>query len=220
VPPSFGGAAWHLQEVAAEDALFTQGEPNTRLYVISSGVFLSTLETRPGVVASEVLARGDLAALEPIALDAPHTTSVTAITAGTAWWMSSTRAVRRAENDPEMAHRLARLMACRVRRAERLLSYLHSTDVLARVAWLVSELAAATGTGVIPRARHADGISQTVMAEAVGTRRETVNRALAHMERRGWLKLTKRSVVVTDRDAIERRARKAMLCDLTISAGQ
>jgi CRP/FNR family cyclic AMP-dependent transcriptional regulator len=204
---SIGGRYWRLRELTTNERLFQAGEPNTRLYVISSGVFLSKWETRPGVVATELLTGGDLAVVAPLVLDAPHATSVTAISPGTVMWMSSTRAQRLSVQSSEMSTALAQLIARRVRRAEQLVSYVNSTDVVSRVAWLICELSTASDSGAIPRANQPGGISQTVMGEALGTTRETVNRSLASMEKRGWIRITKRAILVADRAALERRAK-------------
>lgn len=93
---------------------------------------------------------------------------------------------------PEVAIRLVRLFAERVREAEERLEQIAFKPVPARVAKLLLQLADSNG--------EVGNYSHHELAEMIGTSRETVSRVLIELKREGHVEIDRRSVRLLDRD--------------------
>src|SRR5207248_9939699 len=99
-------------------------------------------------------------------------------------------------------------LARRLRRTNEAMADLVFSDVPGRVAKALLDLAAKFGE------RSDDGssvhvvhdLTQEELAQLVGASRETVNKALADFQNRGWLRLEPRSVDLLDLERLTRRA--------------
>lgn len=107
-------------------------------------------------------------------------------------------AVQRAMgSSPEFTQNIARAVAASMRRLTEATADLVFLDIPRRVAkWLVEQ----------PEAPRGVAISQEELAHHVGGTRQSVNAALRGFERRGWVELHSRRVVVRDSAALGRFA--------------
>jgi CRP/FNR family cyclic AMP-dependent transcriptional regulator len=188
--------------------LFAQGEPGDRLYIILSGkvkIGQRSPEGRENLLTimgpSDMF--GDLSIFDP----GPRTSSATTITEVCA--VSIDRDALRAwiADRPEVAERLLRVLARRLRRTNSNLSDLAFTDVPGRVAKQLLHLAQKFGTQEDGALRVTHDMTQEEIAQLVGASRETVNKALADFADRGWLQLEGKSVLICDSEQLARRAR-------------
>jgi len=95
---------------------------------------------------------------------------------------------------PDVALRLVRLFAERVREAEERLEQIAFKSVPARVAKLLLQLADERG--------EVGDHSHHELAEMVGTSRETVSRVLMDLKREGHVEIDRRSVRILNRDSL------------------
>ena len=108
---------------------------------------------------------------------------------------------------PEIAERLLRGLARRLRRANSNLSDLIFVDVSGRVAKRLLGLAQRFGTREGGAMRLTHDLTQEELAQLVGATRETVNKALGEFAQRGWIQLDGKSLLICDSERLTMRAR-------------
>ena len=186
----FQGVEPHAAEVLAQAlepaefsrgaVIFAEGEPGDRLYILSAGKVKIGRKSPDGrenllMVAGPSDMFGELSIFDP----GPRTSTATTITEVRA--VSMDRDALRAwiADRPEIAERLLRVLARRLRRTNSDLTDLIFIDVSGRVAKRLLGLAQRFGTreGVAMRVTH--DLTQEELAQLVGATRATVNKALA-----------------------------------------
>jgi CRP-like cAMP-binding protein len=108
---------------------------------------------------------------------------------------------------PEVAKALLAALAQRLRRTNAHLADLVFTDVPGRVAKALIDLSERFGRSVEGGIMVAHDLTQEELAQLVGASRETVNKALADFQSRGWLRLEARAVLLQDVERLKRRAK-------------
>jgi CRP-like cAMP-binding protein len=108
---------------------------------------------------------------------------------------------------PEVADRLLRVLARRLRRTDDTLSDLILTDVPGRLAKQLLGLAQRFGVQEDGAIRVTHGLTQEELAHLVGSSRETVNKALSDFSQRGWIRLERKGIVIAESEHLARRAR-------------
>jgi CRP/FNR family transcriptional regulator, cyclic AMP receptor protein len=188
--------------------LFAEGEPGDRLYIIVSGKVKIGRRSPDGrenllTIMGPSDMFGELSIFDP----GPRTSSATTITEVCA--VSMDRDALRAwiADRPEIAERLLRVLARRLRRTNNNLSDLIFTDVPGRVAKQLLHLAQKFGTQEDGALRVTHDMTQEEIAQLVGASRETVNKVLADFAQRGWIHLEGTSMLISDSEQLARRAR-------------
>jgi CRP-like cAMP-binding protein len=109
---------------------------------------------------------------------------------------------------PEIAERLLRVLARRLRRTNSDLTDLIFIDVSGRVAKRLLGLAQRFGTWEGGAMCLTHDLTQEELAQLVGATRETVNKALADFAHRGWIQLMGvKSLLICDSERLTMRAR-------------
>jgi len=188
--------------------LFNEGEPGDRLYVISEGkIKLGTTSTDGRETLLAILGPGEMFGELSFFDPGPRTSTATALT--------KTKLVGAGHGDlepwlkdhPEVAAALLRALAHRLRRNNETLSDLVFSDVPGRVAKALLDLARRFGETNPDGSVHVvHDLTQEELAQLVGASRETVNKALADFQNRGWLRIEQRGVELLDLDRLNRRA--------------
>ena len=198
----------HHIDFLSGQTVFAEGEPGDRLYIIISGkvkIGRRSPDGRENLLTvfgpSDIF--GELSIFDP----GPRTFSATTITEVRA--VSMDRDALRAwiADRPEVAERLLRALARRLRRTNNNLADMIFTDVPGRVAKQLLLLAKRFGTREGDALRVTHDLTQEEIAQLVGASRETVNNALADFAHRGWIELKVKSVLIYDCEHLARRAR-------------
>jgi CRP-like cAMP-binding protein len=188
--------------------IFAEGEPGDRLYIIVSGKVKIGRRSPDGrenllTVFGPSDMFGELSIFDPgpRALRATTVTDVHAV--------SMDRNMLRAwiADRPEVAERLLRALARRLRRTNNNLADMVFTDVPGRVAKQLLQLAKRFGTQEGDALCVAHDLTQEEIAQLVGASRETVNKALSDFAHRGWIQLKVKSVLIYDCERLAMRAR-------------
>ena len=188
--------------------IFTEGEPGDKLYIIMAGkVKLGRKspdgrENLLGIFGPSDMF-GELSVFDP----GPRTSTATAVTDVKAVSMDRPALRQWISSRPEIAEQLLRVVARRLRRTNNMVAELIFTDVPARVARALLQLAQRFGSQEAGLLRISHDLTQEEIAQLVGASRETVNKALADFAQRGWLRLEGKSVLVLDTERLARRAR-------------
>ena len=196
----------HARSFQRGQALFTEGDLAERVFLIERGwvtVTSTGLGGREIVLAlrgpGDML--GELSTLdgEPRSASAVTLSEVEAI-------VVSGSALAQALNDPEAAREMIRVLAARLRDADRKRLEFAALDTLGRVALRLLELSERFGH------EAADGISielpmsQEQLAGWCGASRESTVKALASLRALGCITTGRRRVVIRDDDALRRYA--------------
>jgi CRP-like cAMP-binding protein len=195
-------------EFPRNHAIFAEGEPGDRLYIIQSGkvkIGRKSVDGRENLLSimgpSDMF--GELSIFDP----GPRTSTATTVTEVRALTMGRQELRDWIGKRPEVAEQLLRVLARRLRRTNNMLADLIFTDVPGRVAKALLQFAQRFGTQEAGLLRVTHDLTQEEIAQFVGASRETVNKALADFAHRGWLRLEGKSVLILDAERLARRAR-------------
>lgn len=189
-------------------AIFQEGEPGDRLYVIAQGKMKLGRRSNDGrenllAVLGPGEMFGELSLFDP----GPRTATASAVNDAVLFELDHAELVAWLQTYPAVAKHLLHALARRLRRTNEALADLVFSDVPGRVAKALLDLSRRFGQEVDDGIRVAHDLTQEELAQLVGASRETVNKALADFAGRGWVRREGRAVVLLDIDRLERRAR-------------
>ena len=197
----------HTRTFQRGQALFTEGDLAERVFLIERG-WVTVTCTGPGGREIMLALRGpgdmlgELSALdgEPRSASAMAVSDVEAI-------VVSGSALGRALDDADTARELIRVLAARLRDADRKRLEFAALETLGRVAWRLLELSERfghdTGEGISVELP----LSQEQIAGWCGASRESTVKALASLRALGCITTGRRRVVIIDPEALQRHAR-------------
>lgn len=190
-------------------ALFTEGDLADRVFVIERGWVL-VMSVSPGGREIVLGLRGpgdvigDLSALD----GAPR--SATALAAGEVEATVAAGSVLiRALGDAVAAMELLRVLASRLRDADRKRLEFAALDTLGRIAWRLDELSERFGEDTAGGIEVELPLSQEQLASWCGASREATVKALAALRTLGCISTGRRTVLIRDREALRRHAQGA-----------
>lgn len=194
--------------LARGQAIFQEGEPGDRLYVIGAGKMKLGRRSTDGrenllSILGPAEMFGELSLFDP----GPRTATATAVADATLYELSHAELISWLEQYPAVAKHLLEALARRLRRTNEALADLVFSDVPGRVAKALLDLSRRFGEPADDGLRVAHDLTQEELAQLVGASRETVNKALADFAARGWVRRDGRAVVLLDIARLERRAR-------------
>jgi CRP/FNR family transcriptional regulator, cyclic AMP receptor protein len=196
----------------AGHVFFTEGDPQDWLFIIVSGKVAIGSRAPDGrenlfTVKGPTDTFGELSAFDP----GPRTSTARALTGVRAAVLTRDMLLGWIAERPEIAERLLRVLARRLRRTNHDLSDLIFTDVAGRVAKHLLRLAQQFGVqdGDVVRVTH--DLTQEELAQLVGAARESVNKALGDFVARGWISVQGKTVLIADAERLARRARETGL---------
>ncbi|MDQ1643004.1 MAG: family transcriptional regulator, cyclic receptor protein [Actinomycetota bacterium] len=194
-------------KLARGKALFSEGEPGDRLYVVTDGKIKlgrTAADGRENLLA--VLGRGEMFGELSLFDPGPRTATATAVTDSVLLGLGHDELQPWLTGRPEVAGHLLGALARRLRRTNEAMADLVFSDVPGRVAKALLDLAKRFGVRADDGLHVTHDLTQEELAQLVGASRETVNKALADFASRGFIRLEARAVVILD---IERLARRA-----------
>lgn len=196
------------QRIAKGDALFVEGEPGDRMYVIIDGKIKlghASTDGRESLLA--VVGPGEMCGELSLFDPGPRTATATALTDAIVVSLGHEALRPWLTGRPEVAEALLAALAQRLRRTNEAMADLVFSDVPGRVAKALMELGEKFGVITPDGLLVTHDMTQEELAQLVGASRETVNKALADFAQRGWIRLESRQVLITDIERLGRRAR-------------
>ncbi|CRK56888.1 cAMP-binding proteins-catabolite gene activator and regulatory subunit of cAMP-dependent protein kinases [Alloactinosynnema sp. L-07] len=188
--------------------VFKEGEPGDSLYLIQSGkVKLGRTSPHGRVYLSNLLGPSDIFGELSIFDPGPSASTATTLTVVRAVVVPRPALHQWIAGQPEIAEQLLRLISHSLRHTNSMVADLIFTDVPARVAKTLLQLAHRFGSRETGMLRVTHDLTQAELAQYVGASRETVNKALAGFANRGWLRLEGKSVLILDPERLARRVR-------------
>jgi CRP/FNR family transcriptional regulator, cyclic AMP receptor protein len=194
----------YVRRFAAGQIVFTEGEPSEHLYVVRGGrVRIFVASPHGDELTLTVLTAGDSIGELSIIDEQPRSASAAAVEATELLTIGadSMRAALTAE--PALLWTVAGELATTVRRLTGSAADLVFLDLPRRLAKLIVAEATAGDDG----ARHVElGMSQAGIAARLGVTRQSLNRALTGLVRRGWISVRGHGFVIDDLASLSRFA--------------
>jgi CRP-like cAMP-binding protein len=189
-------AAGRVQRYDRGRLVMSAGDPGGDLLVVISGRLKVVARSADGVEVVLALAGvgdtlGELSLLD----GAPRSATVEAVEESAALWLPESVVWDVLRTRPDLTEELLREQAQTIRRVNGMVADLVFLDLPRRVAKYVLEHCDGDGFARL-------GLSQSELAAAIGGVRQSVNSALRGLERRGWIRLLGRDVVVRDPAAL------------------
>lgn len=196
----------HRVQFRRGQALLIQGDRSERVFVIERGwVIISYVGPGGREIVLGLRGPGDVIGELSSLDDEPRTATALAVDEVHAI-VAPASVLTRALQDADTANELIRVLAARLRDADRKRLEFAMLDTLGRVAWRVLELGEQFGQD------GADGIvvelplSQEQLASWCGASREATVKALAALRTLGCVTTGRRTVTILDADALRRHA--------------
>ena len=188
--------------------LFNEGDPGDRLYVINEGkIKLGATSGDGRETLLAILGPGEMFGELSLFDPGPRNATAVALTDATLLGVGHPDLEPWLRGRPEVAASLLAALARRLRRTNEAMADLVFSDVPGRVAKALLELAGKFGEPNADGSIHVvHDLTQEELAQLVGASRETVNKALADFQNRGWLRLEQRGVDIVDPERLMRRA--------------
>lgn len=190
------------------NVIFVQGEQGERCFAIVSGaVKISAYHSdgREAVIA--VLGPGDVFGELALFDQAPRSADASAIEDAELLSFDARAVTEAIASHPEIAMTLLRVLGRRLRHTNEALQDIAFFDVPGRVARRIADLAEAHGEPTDGGVLIDIPLSQESLAQMVGATRESVNKALAALKRRGLVTREGRRYIVSDVSTLRARAR-------------
>jgi CRP/FNR family cyclic AMP-dependent transcriptional regulator len=182
------------------DVVVMAGDPGGDLLVVAAGRLKVLARSPDGTdVVLAMVGPGDTLGELSLMDRAPRSATIEAAEASVVVKVSGDVVRATIRRNPDLAEELIAQQSATIRRVTGMVADLVFLDVPRRVAKYVVERADHRGRADL-------GMSQSELAAAIGGVRQTVNVALRGLERRGWIRVEGRVVMVHDRTALEEYA--------------
>jgi len=177
--------------------VLTEGEMGDSLFMIRSGkvkVFIGDQEGREMIL--KILGPGDFFGEMSMIDKQPRSASITTLEASVFLVLSHAAFEKCIEQVPRIATVVMRILAQRVREADKKIGTLALMDVYGRVASTLLELAVMDNGKLMV----GEKLSQQDLANMVGASREMVNRILKDLSERGFISVESKSITIINRE--------------------
>jgi CRP/FNR family transcriptional regulator, cyclic AMP receptor protein len=205
-PAELASLAEHtfVRKLARGQVLFNEGEPSDYLFLVRSGrLRVYVASARGDELVLSVVGPGETLGELSILDQQPRSATVDALENVELIGLPRTEAAALLESNREALHAVALALAAGMRRLSGTAADLVFLDLPRRLAKLLVSEASVGPDGVH---RVDPGMSQSGLAARLGVTRQTLNRALSGLTRRGWVEAQGTRFVLRDPDALRRFA--------------
>lgn len=192
------------------EAIFREGEPAERLFLISSGrVKLHVNSPRGNELLVAVVGRGQIFGELAVIDRGPRAMSARAMEESVVFALSGDTFWTMLETHPALARRLLELMARRLRRADQASQDLVFFDAPTRLARKLLQLAEEHGepTGEGEQIRLTVRVTQEELAQMIGVTRASANRLIVSFAEQGWMDWNDGYALLNRPESLLRRSR-------------
>lgn len=186
------------REVRRDTQIVAQDEPGDSMFVIARGRVKVVLFGDNGrEVILTLLKAGDFFGEMALVDDLPRSANVVAQEDSTVLILKRDQFVEHVRNSPSTALNIMGELSRRLRRADEIIGNLATLDVYGRVAHIMIDLAKQDGVAVEGGILIKERPTQQEIASMIGTSRETVSRVLSEFQRRGFLEMKGREILLS-----------------------
>jgi CRP/FNR family transcriptional regulator len=199
-------AALRVRKFRRGETIFHQGDPGNALFIVAGGsvkVALPSAERAETAIVA-ILGPGEFFGELALLDGAPHSATVIAVEPTETFVLNRDAFLAMIDSQPSLRRGLLASLAAEIRRLTGHVEDLHFLDLPGRLASRILRLADG-------KAAEADGsirlhwpYTQTELAGMIGGSRQSVNRLLADFVDEGLVRVERETLVVPDRDRLER----------------
>ena len=194
----------YVRRFAAGQIVFTEGEPSEHLYVVRTGrVRIFVASAHGDELTLTVLAGGDSIGELSVIDEQPRSASAATVEASELLTIRADHMRAALTADPALLWSVAGELATTVRRLTGSAADMVFLDLPRRLAKLI---VAEASTGVDGSLHVELGLSQSGVAARLGVTRQSLNRALMGLARRGWISVHGHRYAINDLTALQRFA--------------
>ena len=191
------------RRLGADEVLFLKGDTGDALYGVLEGrVRISTAAPGGKEIILNVMNPGDVFGEIALLDGGPRSADAAAMTAATLLAIRRWEFLDLMEREPGLARHLLELVCARVRSTSEMLEDAAFLALPARLAKRLLNLATVQGES-LPDDGVALRISQSDLAQIMGTSRESINKHLQIWRREGWIGLARSRVILQDQQALQ-----------------
>lgn len=192
------------RDCAKESHIVSQDEPGDALFIIAKGRVKVVLYGDNGrEVILTILKVGEFFGEMALLDDLPRSANVIASEDATVLILTREQFAEHIKKSPKTALNVMAELSKRLRRADEIIGNLSLLDVYGRVAHIMIDLAKKDGEeveeGILIRERP----TQQDIASMIGTSRETVSRVLSEFQKRGFVEMRGREILLSRKFAGE-----------------
>jgi CRP-like cAMP-binding protein len=191
------------------EVIFHQGDPGNALHVVTDGavkIVLPSPEGEEAIIAT--MRRGDFFGELALLDGAPHSATATAVESTETLALPRAAFLELLEQDGGLRMALLTGLTAELRRLTGHVEELHFLDLAGRLAMRLVRLARADAPSSQTDVRLDWPYTQSDLASMIGGTRQSVNRLLSELVDDGLLSIESDSLVITDLDALARRAER------------
>jgi CRP-like cAMP-binding protein len=178
--------------------IVSRDEPGDAMFIILKGrVKIVILGDNGREVILNILKAGDFFGEMALLDDQPRSANVVAAEDSQLLMLKRETFAEHIRKSPATALNMMAELAKRLRRADELISNLALLDVYARVAHILIDLAKRDGEDVEEGILIRERPTQQDIASMIGTSRETVSRVLSEFQRRGFVEMRGRDILLS-----------------------
>jgi CRP-like cAMP-binding protein len=186
------------RQVSKDAHIVTQSEPGDALFIIAKGrVKVVIFGDNGREVILTLLKAGEFFGEMSLLDHLPRSANVIASEDSTVLVLKREQFVEHIQKSPTTALNVMSELSRRLRRADEIIGNLATLDVYGRVAHIMIDLAKKDGEevdeGILIRERP----TQQDIASMIGTSRETVSRVLSEFQRRGFVEMRGREILLS-----------------------
>jgi CRP/FNR family cyclic AMP-dependent transcriptional regulator len=189
------------------EVIFHQGDPGDSLHIVAGGavkIVLPSAEGEEAIIAT--LREGDFFGELSLLDGAPRSATATALEVSETLVLPRPIFRQLLDDDADLREALLTGVARELRRLTGHVEELHFLDLAGRLAMRLTRLAREQVPGVQSEVRLNWPYTQSDLAAMIGGTRQSVNRLLSELVDDGLLRIEPDNIIITDMDALARRA--------------
>lgn len=195
----------HLRQHSAGDFIFREGDAGDSMMAIAQGqVRIATLSPTAREVVLAELSQGDVFGEISVLDGQERSADAQAVTNCTLVVLERRALLEAMRSDPKLAQSLIEVLCTRIRRSDERMMEIGFMPIHARLASAL--LRVSDGGDAAPKKKLS--LSQSDLANMIGSSRENVNRCLRKWQKEGVLDLKDGWIILPDRDALAQIAER------------
>jgi CRP/FNR family transcriptional regulator len=188
---------------AAGETLFFQGDPGKAVYIVESGTVRIYVHAEDGQEVSVVIyGQGDLFGEMSLLDQMPRSATAEAMEDAVLWVMSGEDFYRHLHTSHQLALNVMLTLSTRLRETNESIKSLASLDVTRRIAKKLLSLALRQGKQTDRGLQIKSRLTQGALASLISASRESTNRALKALQRKGLIDMQDGHIVLLKLDEL------------------
>jgi len=177
-----------------------QDEKGSVFFIMGKGLAKVTMMGREGKeITLSYIKPGEFFGEMSLLDGKPRSATVLAVEESAVFVLTREDMLDHIRSNPEMGIRMMEALSGRIRYADQKIGLLTLTDVQSKLVHFFIHLAGTLGVPTVDGTLIENRPTHDVMAAELGTTRETITRIIGDLKRNGYIKITRRNVLLSNR---------------------